>query len=296
MCAMSEKVISRPIQMFLSLDFLAKTLATPGSAKAFKKALAAAYGSKLPVLLARYDPHTSSWRMSPEFLLLTGYEFLPTLPAWGMTVGGSLYLLPKSERRTFGSVGSAWPTPQSQVIDATHANAKMTTTGRLVRESGLEFGLNLASAVQLWPSPVASGADNRTVGNGILKLTSSGSIRRQNADLSTSNLGLSRTVLAWSTPTVNDSKNNAAISQRNRRSSALNVQAVFPTPTESEAATFEANEAKRIAEPLNPAWVSQLMGYPDGWLDGLPDPVKRSTNGKRLARSKAGKTNGEPQS
>ena len=48
------------------------------------------------------------------------------------------------------------------------------------------------------------------------------------------------------TPTVNDSKNNAAPSQLERNSQALNVQA---------------------GGSLNPTWVEWLMGWPLGWTD-----------------------------
>jgi hypothetical protein len=38
---------------------------------------------------------------------------------------------------------------------------------------------------------------------------------------------------------------------------------------------------------LNPAWVCQLMGFPDGWLDvGPPDPTSRKKPGKLLAPSR----------
>ena len=36
---------------------------------------------------------------------------------------------------------------------------------------------------------------------------------------------------------------------------------------------------------LNPSWVSQLMGFPEGWLDGLPAPAKSKKTGKRRAPS-----------
>ena len=37
---------------------------------------------------------------------------------------------------------------------------------------------------------------------------------------------------------------------------------------------------------LNPAWVEQLMGFPDGWTDGLVVPVKPRKTGKRPASLK----------
>lgn len=47
---------------------------------------------------------------------------------------------------------------------------------------------------------------------------------------------------------------------------------------------------------LNAAWVSQVMGWPDGWVTGLPPTVfgrlaeeRRKTRGKRPASSRKGK-------
>ena len=50
-------------------------------------------GEKWHGLLARYDQHTHSWRTVQCSLLEDLNESLQTLPRWGMTVGGELYLL-----------------------------------------------------------------------------------------------------------------------------------------------------------------------------------------------------------
>ena len=69
---------------------------------------------------------------------------------------------------------------------------------------------------------------------------------------------------------------------------------MWPTPTAAavtvrgKAATGGptlAMVADNAGSSLNPSWVSQLMGFPDGWLDGLPAPAKLSTCGKRRAPS-----------
>jgi hypothetical protein len=51
-------------------------------------------GEKWHGLLARYDQDTHSWRTVQCSLLEDLNESLQTLPRWGMTVGGELYLLP----------------------------------------------------------------------------------------------------------------------------------------------------------------------------------------------------------
>jgi len=50
-------------------------------------------GEKWHALLARYDQDTHSWRTVQCSLLEDLNESLQTLPRWGMTVGGELYLL-----------------------------------------------------------------------------------------------------------------------------------------------------------------------------------------------------------
>jgi hypothetical protein len=59
-------------------------------------------GEKWHGLLARFDPDSHLWRTVQCSLLEDLNESLQTLPQWGMTVGGELYLLPtlvQSHRR-----------------------------------------------------------------------------------------------------------------------------------------------------------------------------------------------------
>ena len=51
-------------------------------------------GEKWQGLLARFDPDSHLWRTAQCSLLEDLNECLQTLPQWGMTVGGELYLLP----------------------------------------------------------------------------------------------------------------------------------------------------------------------------------------------------------
>lgn len=51
-----------------------------------------------------------------------------------------------------------------------------------------------------------------------------------------------------------------------------------------------STEAGAKGRSLNPAWVEQLMGFPDGWTDGLPVPPKRRKNGKLRASRKRSRT------
>jgi hypothetical protein len=71
-------------------------------------------GEKWHGLLARYDQDTHSWRTVQCSLLEDLNESLQTLPRWGMTVGGELYLLPTLvqtiDERESGS-SEKWATP-----------------------------------------------------------------------------------------------------------------------------------------------------------------------------------------
>jgi hypothetical protein len=79
-------------------------------------------GEKWQGLLARFDQDTHSWRTVQCSLLEEELESLQTLPQWGMTVGGELYLLPTlvqtidAKESGFARV---WGTPKAQ--DSRHA-------------------------------------------------------------------------------------------------------------------------------------------------------------------------------
>lgn len=116
----------------------------------------------------------------------------------------------------------------------------------------------------------------------------------------------------WPTPASADGDRTSETYKRGNPT--LRGAALWPTPAaQAPACTIEqwrkANErADHVGMPLptavstvaqgklNPAWVTQLMGFPDGWLDiedslssptaGPRVPAKRSTHLSRRARSR----------
>jgi hypothetical protein len=76
---------------------------------------------------------------------------------------------------------------------------------------------------------------------------------------STQGRNLSREVAQWQTPSVADTL-GGHLSRSGKRSNELLLkgQAQKATPG--------------VRGQLNPAWVGQLMGLPDGWLDGVHLP------------------------
>ena len=90
-------------------------------------------GEKWQGLLARFDPDSHLWRTAQCSLLEDLNECLQTLPQWGMTVGGELYLLP-------------------MLVQCTNVN-----------ESGLS--LNSPPPPKKWPTPTAYDGQGGTMPN-----------------------------------------------------------------------------------------------------------------------------------
>ena len=79
-------------------------------------------GEKWQGLLARYDQDMHLWRTVQCSLLEDLNESLQTLPQWGMTVGGELYLLPTLVQTIDAKESGfthVWGTPKAQ--DSRHA-------------------------------------------------------------------------------------------------------------------------------------------------------------------------------
>ena len=103
-------------------------------------------GEKWHGLLARFDQDTHLWRTVQCSLLEDLNESLQTLPQWGMTVGGELYLLPTLVQNTNENESglSLVPTPTSSTGGANH-NSPSTLAGK-------RYTMNLAGFAQKYPS------------------------------------------------------------------------------------------------------------------------------------------------
>ena len=97
-----------------------------------------------------------------------------------------------------------------------------------------------------WPTPNVAGGGNQC------ELTPhKGHYLRPSGQKA--HLGLDQAVRMFPTPTAQDAKNNGAPSQMERNTPPLNAI---------------------VGGKLSAAWVTRLMGYPDGYLDDLPaDPL-----------------------
>jgi len=119
-------------------------------------------GEKWHGLLARFDPNSHLWRTVQCSLLEDLNESLQTLPQWGMTVGGELYLLPTLVQNTKEEESGLWRTPDT----GAGGTSGLLKEGKTHRKNGQPIQVRLVDQVnnqRLWPTPQAS--DNRDRGN-----------------------------------------------------------------------------------------------------------------------------------
>jgi len=153
----------------------------------------AAYGVSTPALLASFDPDTSSWRTWQLCLVEGLARFSESWPRSGLMLSGIAYQLPplapltdeivsglwatptvngnynrkgasKSSGDGLATQVRMWPTPtrvytradwSPERIHARQEEVKAATLAKGKHHTGNGFGLNLAQAVRMWPTPNA---------------------------------------------------------------------------------------------------------------------------------------------
>ena len=198
---------------------------------------------------------------------------------------------PSTVAETLASSSTRWPTQGSM------RGGSLTARPTSVRPTG-ESDSGCSRGGATWPTPRATdgekGGPGQVNGRGV-------------ADSLPGVVGK-----AWPTPTLDDVNNatrdsgsfqsltRAAVNQPWASPRAADANGVGPVGSESwnhklkrgqlDAQSMESTSTGR----LNAAWVAQIMGWPDGWITGLPAEVfgrleeeKRSTRGKRRASSKS---------
>lgn len=159
-----------------------------------------------------------------------------------------------------------WPTPTAANPNESEDPREWAERRAMLAERHGNNGAGepLGQAVRVWPT--ATAGDAKASGN-----RSAPTNAAHDGTSLTDAVRADRHVAGSATgptPTTQDGGNCAGPSQWARNSDALNVAA-----------------ADRPGKRLNPAWVSQLMGYPDGWTlpDGLrldADPSPRWPRGR----------------
>jgi hypothetical protein len=144
-------------------DSLAKTLALLESRQAYLREPEAVFTAKSCASLAWFDRDTCSWRTYQRSLVTDSEPYSQTWPRWGMTLAGSAYAHPMSERRILETDGFFLPTPTTFDV-----RTDRMTGGASVYEdrNGLprrktqngSASMGLARLVQMWPTPTAHNA------------------------------------------------------------------------------------------------------------------------------------------
>jgi len=136
------------------------------------RASAPVYGVITPALFANFDPASLSWKTSQRSLVEDLETFSETWPRSGITHGGTASRLPPLAPLTVATGSGLLPTPEASNTKATalrsggrsprnflgplwptpHASCG-TGAGSGPNKTG---GLNLQTAVQMWPTPSSS--------------------------------------------------------------------------------------------------------------------------------------------
>jgi DNA (cytosine-5)-methyltransferase 1 len=130
-------------------------------------------------------------------------------------------------------------------------------------QNGNGMGMPLGIAAKLWPTPTVCGNYNRVGAS------------------ATSGDGLATAAKNWPTPCSSDDRDRGHMdTPAVARRSLAGKQIMLSMAARSSAAP----------DPLNPAWVECLMGFPPGWTEcepadtaGRSRKASTSTRGSRLA-------------
>ena len=155
--------LGEAVLMWCLADSHAKTYQSQGGAQGLMESEAAS-GVRCSELLARFDPDLFLWKTAlPLFPEGLG-EFSQTLPDWGMTQGGALFLQPALVHHIPESAfGFALPTPVASdgtmgAVIGKNDKFYQAESGlpRKVNQNGHSSSVGLARLVQMWPTPTAT--------------------------------------------------------------------------------------------------------------------------------------------
>jgi hypothetical protein len=223
-------------------------------------------GEKWHGLLARFDPDTHLWRTVQCSLLEDLNESLQTLPQWGMTVGGELYLLPTLVQTTKEKESGLWLTPSTVDIPtrSTESMEKRLEYRKKIGRNGVGAGC-LSEQVE-WSG----------------KGQPIGYITKETWPTPDANCGARGTQELWTPKRKSGHQAQYSINQ------AVRDAEKFPTPNAWDgrrgplSKELYDKKTKQISlvthirhsaltpqngGQLNPEWVEWLMGWMPGWTD-----------------------------
>jgi hypothetical protein len=229
--------------MSSAADFPVRTFRSPEKALEWLES-AAAYGPSIPVLLASYDPATSSWKTSQHCLVEGLQTFSETWPRSGMMRSGTAYQLPPLVPLTDATASGYWPTPNATSNDKTpcKTDADLAWSNK-PRPNGAKVQARLQDAAAFWPTPRANDAE-----------------KRGNINPDDPRNGLPAAVLRFPTPTRSMHKGSSAGAMtRSSGASRLN-----------DRLDYAVEQGNIRTGRLNPLWVAWLMGFPIEWASFEP--------------------------
>jgi DNA (cytosine-5)-methyltransferase 1 len=168
----------------------------------------------------------------------------PTATSYGTNQGGAMGRTGKV-RPSLQTMArhNLWPTPDASQRGARSTDLVVNESTVKRRNSGQKRGMDLQTAVKLWPTPTTQEIEHPKA-----ELTQSGR-RLSKEGKSSHSLNLADSVKIWPTPTVKGNYNKEGLSKKSGDGLATAVK------------------KESVSGSLNPEWVEWLMGFPTGWTD-----------------------------
>ncbi len=191
-------------------------------------------GASLPVLLARYNRDTQSWKTSQTSLVATADdgldEYSETWPRSGMTRNGTAYQLPRLALTTTEIGSGLWPTPTATANQGAPSMQERYTRPHFWRTPASANGSQGPKSRELYEHCRKTGQSTVTLVDEVR-----------------------HTPRHWPTPAASDYKG-------------------APKNRYWGSDTYRSNLREAVREnqesgQLNPAWVEWLMGFPIGHTD-----------------------------
>jgi hypothetical protein len=144
----NSKQMELPISELFAEDFPARTSPLLEKGLALKESVQG-YGQSSPVLLAKYDQDTQSWKTSRLYVGGDSEEFSETWPRSGMTRNGTAYRLPPLVRLMRGIESGLLPTPTASC--GIHLKFSQSSVKKAYKKRiGLSFSMSITELSTLY--------------------------------------------------------------------------------------------------------------------------------------------------